>query len=77
MLINKDTYNVYESNEMFALSVFSVRGDRDEQQDSAGYCLYPFEVMVTVCDGMGGHSSGKKASSKAVQVFQDSMERAR
>lgn len=74
MRINKDKYNVYEDNEMFSLSVFSTVGDRVEQQDSAGYKIGPAALLVAVCDGMGGHSSGKEASSQAVDVFMNSME---
>ncbi len=65
----RDKILAYEENPFFELSVCSVLGDREEQQDGFGYKLRSDEGLVVVCDGMGGHSGGKLASSVSVNTI--------
>lgn len=67
----KDNYSIYDENSIFELVVFSTIGDRDEQQDSAGYELKTDGGLVVVCDGMGGHEGGQLASSRSVASMLD------
>lgn len=66
---HKDNFIGSDENSLFRLSVFSVLGDREEQQDSVGFELKADEGMVVVCDGMGGHECGKLASTLAVDLM--------
>ena len=65
----KDNYTLRDENSIFWLTVSSVIGDREDQQDSAGYEIKHDEGIVVVCDGMGGHSGGKTASTIAVETI--------
>ena len=69
MQSHKDSYVLSDENAVFKLAVLSALGDRQDQQDSAGYELKNTEGIVCVCDGMGGHEGGKTASTLAVDVL--------
>lgn len=64
-----DNYSCFDENEFFQVALLSVLGDRDEQQDSAGFELNQNEGIVCVCDGMGGHEGGKMVSNLAVDCL--------
>lgn len=53
--------------------LFSIIGDRESQQDSAGSCLSQDGglLLAVLCDGMGGLQDGEKASSAAVDLAMD------
>ena len=67
-----DNYSCFDENEFFQIALLSVLGDRDEQQDSAGYELKQTEGIVCICDGMGGHEGGKMVSNLAVDCLLNS-----
>lgn len=69
MIITKDNYSVYEENGNFRIAVFSSIGERNEQQDSAGYILNEDGGIVVLCDGMGGHEGGKIISTTTTQLI--------
>ena len=60
----KDNTLIVDENKYIKLSIVSQIGDREEQQDSAGYFVTDNKLFVTVCDGMGGHDNGELASSQ-------------
>ena len=70
----RDEYSHYEENDILKLSVQSILGNRDEQQDSSDYLVMQEGAMVVVCDGMGGHSGGRLASQITVQIFKEKFE---
>ena len=47
---------------------------RDENQDRVGIRQYGENLLLIVCDGMGGERSGSKASSMATDVFFEHFE---
>lgn len=63
----KNNYSFYEENSCFEVSLKSIIGTREEQQDSATVSLNFDNGIITVCDGMGGHNGGKLASSIAAE----------
>lgn len=69
----KDNTLIVDENKYIKLSIVSQIGDREEQQDSAGYFVTDNKLFVTVCDGMGGHNGGrfasKAASDNAIKMF--------
>lgn len=60
---------IYKVNQNVILASISVIGDREEQQDCFGCNVREDNVIVTVCDGMGGEKGGKKASNTAVSFI--------
>lgn len=53
----------------FQTAEVSLQGDREVNQDRLGVLISDTEVMLTVCDGMGGHEDGELAARTAVEVF--------
>lgn len=47
---------------------------RDENQDRVGTRQFGENLLLVVCDGMGGERSGSKASSMAIDVFFEHFE---
>lgn len=64
-----DNYSFFDENRTAELALFSVIGGREEQQDCSGYKITGDKLMAVICDGMGGHTDGKKASNTAVGEF--------
>ena len=69
MLYTEDNYKYHEESESLEFAVLSVIGDREEQQDCAGFILRDKEAIAVVCDGMGGQDSGQAASRLACGLF--------
>lgn len=68
-----DNYNYYEENSSFEVSLKSVIGTREDQQDSAAVRLNYDNGIIVICDGMGGHSGGKLASSIAAEKMAETF----
>lgn len=66
MYIEEDNYIVNKQNNYLTAGIFSTVGGRENQQDSAGYSIGDDKALFVVCDGMGGHKDGKRASQTAV-----------
>lgn len=64
-----DNYCFSDENSILLFAAYSDIGDREEQQDCAGYELSPEGGIFIVCDGMGGHNGGKIAGQTAVDCF--------
>ena len=67
----KDNSLLTDENTIFSLAMISVIGHRDEQQDCFGYSLQADAGLVAICDGMGGHAGGQKASNTAITRLLD------
>lgn len=66
MYLDKDEFVISDENENVVMTLLSTIGNRADQQDSAAYLIDNTSLLVTICDGMGGHEGGKKASRLAV-----------
>lgn len=53
----------------FQTAEVSLIGDREVNQDRLGVMMSDTEVLLTVCDGMGGHEDGELAAQTAVDTF--------
>lgn len=69
MQLKKDNCQIVDSNDQIELSIIASIGDRADQQDCFGYELKNDNSLIVVCDGMGGHEGGKKASNTVVNEF--------
>lgn len=48
---------------------------RSENQDSVGFVVLEDAVFAVVCDGMGGSNAGSEASSRAVTIIKERIEK--
>lgn len=53
----------------FETAEVTLIGDRETNQDKYGVLMSDEEVMLAVCDGMGGHEDGELAAKTAVDCF--------
>ena len=59
------------AKEKYTVRMKSLIGTRDEQQDFAFQSVTEKSVVAAVCDGMGGHESGKLASVITIEKFKE------
>lgn len=64
---HRNRYSFYDKNNSFEVAVFSIIGDRADQQDSSGLFLRYNEGIIAVADGMGGADGGRIAADIAVK----------
>ncbi|HEX7046159.1 MAG TPA: protein phosphatase 2C domain-containing protein [Gammaproteobacteria bacterium] len=53
----------------FQTAETSLIGDREVNQDRHGILMSDAEVVLTACDGMGGHEDGEIAAQTAIDTF--------
>lgn len=46
-----------------------IQGERDYQEDTFSIRVFGDDILLLLCDGMGGHVGGKQASSLAIEQF--------
>lgn len=63
-----DNYLIADENALYSIALSSVIGDRESQQDSAGYALNERDGVLVLCDGIGGQKGGRAASALAVNT---------
>lgn len=74
MYLEEDNYLINEKNDHLMVGIYSTVGNRDDQQDSAGYSISEDKALIVICDGMGGQKVGKRASKTAVEMLLESFE---
>jgi len=62
-------FDNFQKENKYDIAVFSEQGKRSSQQDSAYVASDDGNVIVVVCDGMGGYEGGQLAGSTAVDAF--------
>lgn len=69
MVSERDNQQEHLSNEYLEFTAMTRLGERSDQQDCYGYIIYPKETLLVLCDGMGGHAAGRRASQTAVETI--------
>lgn len=69
MQLYNDNYKVYDRNHRLEIALISTIGERNEQQDCAGYEFIRDEGLAVVCDGMGGMECGRQAAAVGVETM--------
>ena len=75
MIMTKDNDFSYIENNSMELAFVSVIGDRKTQEDCFGYKTDNQQVLLCVCDGMGGYNGGAIASKTAVETILHEFEK--
>ena len=75
MRLQSENQILADSKDMFELAAMMVLGDREQQQDCFGWSLRSNGALVVLCDGMGGHQGGARASMAAVDCFLSAYEK--
>ena len=63
------TFDDFRKTGKYDIACFSGIGKREVQQDNAYIAADDSNVLIVVCDGMGGFEGGQLASSTAVEAF--------